>query len=426
MSISSLPPSSSPSPAVTSDARPYPFLVAPALPDDPVGIYLHIPFCAHICPYCDFNTYSGQEALIPRYVAAMEREIARQGDGLRGPQAATIYIGGGTPSLLDPADIARLIEACRQHFAVMPGAEITMEANPNSFNEERATGYLEAGVNRLSLGVQTQHRRGLRVLGRQHEGSDAAAAFAAARSAGFTNINLDLIFGWPGQTAEIWRNDLETVLSWPGASGSGLTGPEHLSLYSLIVEPGTPMADAVARGILKVPDDDATADLYELAIEVLAERGYVHYEIANWTRSPELASQHNAIYWRNGHYPGIGAGAYGRVGTARAFQHMRPIDFIEAVERGEAPISNTEELDPATAIGETMMVGLRLLLTGIDAEAFRQRHGHDLEAVYGPTVRRHVDLGLIERTATGIRLTRRGMMLANDVAAGYLDPDLPD
>jgi oxygen-independent coproporphyrinogen-3 oxidase len=391
-----------------------------------VGIYLHIPFCAHICPYCDFNTYSGQDALIPRYVAAMEREIARQGEVLQGPVAATISIGGGTPSLLEPSQIARLIAACRQHFTVLPDAEITMEANPNSFDAERATGYLAAGINRLSLGVQTQDHRGLRVLGRQHEASDAAAAFAAARLAGFTNINLDLIFGWPGQTSEMWRNDLETVLAWPGPSWVGQTGPDHLSLYSLIVEPGTPMADAVARGILKVPDDDAAADLYEFAIAFLAERGYAHYEIANWARSPELASRHNAIYWRNGTYLGIGAGAYGRVGSERILQHLRPIDFIRAVERGEAPVSNVETLDETTAIGETMMVGLRLLLTGVDAGACRRRHGYDLETIYGETIQRHIDLGLVERTASGIRLTYRGMLLANNVAADYLAPTLPD
>lgn len=394
-------------------------IVSPARLDDPIGVYLHIPFCGHICSYCDFNTYAGQESLIPRYVDAMEAEIARQAALLGGPAAATVYIGGGTPSLLTPAQIGRLVTACRDAFVVLPDAEISMEANPNSFDEARAAGYLRAGVNRLSMGVQTQHRRGLRVLGRQHEASDAASAFAAARRAGFTNINLDLIFGWPGQTLEIWREDLETLLNWSGAAGSP-SGPDHFSLYSLIVEPGTPMAEAVTRGVFTVPDDDVSADLYETAIDRLAAAGFVHYEVANWSRDTDHASRHNVIYWQNGDFAGIGAGAFGTLRGQRIMQHLRPLAFIEAVEQGLSPVSNTEAIDPATAMSETMLLGLRLLRTGVDAGAFAHRHGLSLMAAYGGEIDLAIDRGLVQRTTNGVRLTHQGLMLSNDVTAEFV------
>jgi oxygen-independent coproporphyrinogen-3 oxidase len=388
--------------------------MAPLPPGAPLGLYLHIPFCAHICPYCDFNTYAGQDALIPRYVAALEREIVRVGEQLEGRTAATIFFGGGTPSLLPAEEIGRLLSACRAAFAVDPEAEITLEANPNSVDGAYFAGLLNAGVNRLSLGVQTLQRRGLRHLGRQHEAEDALAAYRAARAAGFANISLDLIFGWPGHAIESWRDDLDRVLAWPDG------GPEHLSLYSLIVEPGTPLADGVHRGIITVPDDDQTADLYELAIERLGSAGWRHYEIANWARRPELASQHNAIYWKNGDYAGLGAGAHGCIAGRRIMNHLLPLTYIEAIEAGANAESNVEELSAQTAMGETMMLGLRLLNEGIDDEAFHARHVSSLKDVFGPTIDELAAIGLLERRPGNVRLTHRGMMLANDVCARFL------
>jgi len=315
--------------------------------------------------------------------------------------------------LLPVDGIGRLVTACRDAFALTPDAEVTMEANPTSVDEHYFAGLLGAGVNRLSLGVQTQHRRGLRTLGRNHEAAEAATAYAAARAAGFRNISLDLIFGWPGQTPKILEADLATVLGWNPS-------PEHLSCYSLIVEPGTPMADAVTRGILRVPDDDAAADLYELTMSLLSEAGYTHYEVANWAREPDLASRHNQIYWRNGDYIGAGAGAHGFVSGARTMQHLLPSAFIAAVGRNEPPVSNVETIEPATAIGETMMLGLRLLDEGVEDAAFLARHGSTLEAVYGETIARLTELGLLERSSDRVRVTRRGLMLANDVSARFL------
>jgi oxygen-independent coproporphyrinogen-3 oxidase len=235
-------------------------VMAPLPPNAPIGLYVHVPFCAHICPYCDFNTYAGQESLIPRHLDATLRDLERQASSVEGRTAATLYFGGGTPSLVPPAGIGRIVALARERYGLTPDAEITLEANPNSVDEAYFAGLREAGVNRLSLGVQTLDRRGLRTLGRQHEAADAQAAFEAARRAGFDNISLDFIFGWPGQTLDSWRRDLAGVLAWDGS------GPEHLSLYSLIIEPGTPMFEAATRGILIPLDDDAAADLYETAI----------------------------------------------------------------------------------------------------------------------------------------------------------------
>jgi oxygen-independent coproporphyrinogen III oxidase len=391
--------------------------IAPLPIGAPLGLYIHIPFCSHICPYCDFNTYAGQDALIPRYVDALVSDIARQGRELDRRRAATIFFGGGTPSLLSGSDIARLIQACREAFDLPPDAEVTLEANPNSVDAPYFASLRDAGVNRLSIGVQTLHRRGLRTLGRQHEAADAKVALDAARAAGFANLSLDLIFGWPGQTLDDWRRDLDTILSWDNA-------PEHLSLYSLIVEPGTPMADAVTRGILSVLDDDATADLYELAIARMAEAGWVHYEVANWARPSSngepLASQHNLIYWQNGEYAGFGAGAHARGGTQRTMNHLLPKTYIDAIESARPGWSNVESLAPTVQMGETMMLGLRLLQDGIDSAAFATRHQITLDEAYGETIAEMVSLGLMERTTHGVRLTSRGLMVANDVCVRFL------
>ncbi|MCA9834352.1 MAG: radical SAM family heme chaperone HemW [Thermomicrobiales bacterium] len=389
-------------------------IVAPAGADDPIGIYIHVPFCAHICPYCDFTTYAGKESLIPAYVDALITEIERRAGEARGRSAATIYLGGGTPSLLAPEQIARILATIQSRLTVLPDAEVTMEANPNGLNRDHLEGYLSAGVNRLSIGAQTLDRRGLRTLGRQHESTDVLAAVAMAREVGFERINLDFIFGWPGQTRESWQRDLQQIVAL------GDAGPDHLSLYSLIIEPGTPYADAQARGILHMPDDDFTADLYEDAIRILADVGWTHYEIANWSRSAEGYSRHNAIYWQHGDYLGLGAGAFGTMDGARVMNQLLPERYISEINADLLPQSNTEVLDEETARGETMMLGLRLLVDGIDAEAFRRRHGVALDACFGEQIMRMTGLGMMESTPTGVRLTTRGMMLANSVVTEFL------
>ncbi len=400
--------------------------MAPLPNDAPIGIYIHIPFCRHICPYCDFNTYHGLDPLIPRYADALVQDIAAarhtgrgrgatpDSQGTNSPAAQTIYFGGGTPSLLEPEQIGRILVACRNTYDLDSNAEITLEANPNGLDERWFAAVRETGVNRLSIGAQTFDRKGLRILGRQHEASDVVSAVAAARRAGFDNISLDLIFGWPGQRLDRWQDDLDTILAFPGGP------PEHCSLYSLIVEPGTPMADAVTRGVLTVVDDDTAADFYETAIDVLGGAGWMHYEIANWAREPRFESRHNLVYWRNGAYAAFGAGAHGRIGDERFMNHLKPLTYIESVESGRSPHSNTEFLPAELQMGETMMLGLRLLEEGITAPEFETRHAVSLIQHFGRQIDELTALGLLDWDGSRLRLTARGTLLANDVCARFL------
>jgi len=389
---------------------------APAQVDDDFGVYVHIPFCSHICPYCDFNTYAGQSARIPAYVEAVTRETPLWAKQFEGRSAVSVFFGGGTPSLLEPVHIKTILAACKSAFELPPRAEITIEANPNNLDEKYCSDLLDAGVTRLSIGAQTLDRRGLRLLGRLHEAEHVAGAVAAARGAGFDNVSLDLIYSWPGQTLHQWSSDLNQVLG--GEVGS--RPPDHLSLYGLIVEPGTPMADAVQRGILTPVDDDMAADFYELATTVLTDAGWFHYEIANWASSPQTASRHNAIYWRNGDYAGIGAGSHGHVRNRRSMNQPAPGRYIAALERGERVVTNIEEIDERTAMGETMMLGLRLLEDGVSAQSFAQRHGVSLFEQFEPQIVRLKSHGLLEVDDRRVRLTPRGALLANSVCAEFL------
>lgn len=331
--------------------------------------------------------------------------------------AGSIFLGGGTPSQLDSAQVAQIIAACRATFDLATDVEITAEANPNDLSDQFCADMREAGVNRLSIGAQTLDHRGLRVLGRLHEAEDVGRAVSAARHGGFENISLDFIYGWPGQTAQGWRTDLERVLG----GELGHSTPEHLSLYELIVEPGTPMADAVARNILSPVDPDVAADFTELAVELLAEAGWLHYEIANWSRDRSVVSRHNAIYWRNGDYAGVGAGAHGHVAASRTMNQPSPRRYIETVNSGQSPVTNVEQIDADTAMSETMMLGLRLLSDGVEAKSFHRRHGVALLDQFGIEIRRLQQQGLLECGNDRVRLTGRGAMLANSVCAEFLD-----
>ncbi len=385
----------------------------------PMGIYIHIPFCSHICPYCDFATYAGKEALIPRYVDALATDLARQAEAVRDREIVSIFIGGGTPSLLDGDQMLTILNACREHYRLDGDCEISVETNPNSVDADKLAAWRAAGVNRLSIGAQTLDRKGLRRLGRQHEAEDVHAALAAARDSGFDRVSVDLIFGWPSQTLESWRNDLETLLASP-------VGPNHLSLYSLIVEPGTPYADMQTRGILPIPDDDATADMYELAVDVLRDAGWTHYEIANWTRDPDHWSRHNALYWQHGDYLGVGAGAHGHLDGTRTMNHLLPETWMAAVTDGATTVSNTETIDRETSVTETVLMGLRLLTTGIADAGFAARHGVSLRSLAGEEIDRMMEIGLIEPTVDGIRLTERGALLSNEVIARLTDFELAE
>jgi oxygen-independent coproporphyrinogen-3 oxidase len=389
-----------------------------------VGLYVHVPFCRRKCLYCDFNSYAGLEALHAPYVAALTAEmawLARRGEW----QADTVFIGGGTPTALPLSLLAQVLDAARRNFRPPSDAEITVEANPGAVDEAYLAGLRAAGANRLSLGAQSFDDDELRLLGRIHTVAEIEAVFLAARRAGFHNVSLDLIYGLPAQSLAHWQTSLERALA---------LSPEHLSLYSLTVEEGTPFAERVARGDLPSPDDDLAAEMYELAEEALEGAGYLHYEISNWARetfpNSQFVCRHNVTYWRNGAYLGVGAGAHSSWSGRRWRNLLSPRDYAARMaegEGGEAPwqsrvVADVEVIGEALAMGETMMLGLRLLEEGVSLADFAARFGRSLPDVYPDELTVLQAAGLLEQRPDRVRLTRRGRLLGNQVFARFL-PD---
>lgn len=367
-----------------------------------IAIYVHIPFCVQRCPYCDFATVAGQDALIPRYVSAVLRELACA--PMRGREVATVYFGGGTPTYLPETDIAELLDAIGTAFRFSPKAEISFEANPASSDRSRFASLRGAGFNRASIGVQSFDEYTLRRLDRAHTAADGMSAVEYARSAGFDNIGIDLIFGVPGQTDRQWRADLDRAIS---------LGIEHVSAYNLTIEDGTRFGDMQARGTLRLPSEDARAAMYEDAIATLTSAGYEHYEVSNFAR-PDRRCRHNMAYWTDVEYLGFGAAAASYVGGARTVNEKGPARYIARIESGLPAAELSEALDMPTRLREALMLGLRLR-DGIDRLALRRRFGADAVDALEPRVRDLTSRGLLERTETAVRLTHRGLMLADTV-----------
>lgn len=390
-------------------------------------LYLHIPFCHRRCSYCDFNTYANMEHRIAAYVDALCSELQMLRDYLPplpiSAEAAalrpSIFFGGGTPSMLSPRQIERILRAAA---AIVPlaAAEISLEANPGTvLGHDYLRDLRVLGINRLSMGVQSLHDPTLRMLGRIHTAAEARAGYEDARRVGFESINLDFIFGLPGQDLAEWRATLQEVITWD---------VDHFALYSLILEESTPLYAQVTAGRLRVPDDDLTGAMYELAMELLGNAGYRHYEISNWVRShpadrpdapPRLACQHNLAYWLNSDYLAAGAGAHGHVFPQR-YANLRPIDgYIAAVQAGHRPIAETIPLTKADLAAETMFMGLRLDI-GVSFSHFAARVGHALTDIYGPTLTDLSAQGLITIENERVRLTERGRMMGNQVFAHFV------
>lgn len=386
-------------------------LAVPLPEDAPPGLYVHIPFCRYVCPYCDFNVYAGQSDLIPDYIDAVATELALLASAHPTPNGvATLFIGGGTPSLLSATQVARIIGAAADTVGIAPGAEITMESNPDNLSIEYCRALLDAGINRLSIGVQSMQQPGLKVLGRLHGAAGATRAYGDARAAGFDNISLDFIYGWPGQTSVQLDDDIDTIIEWD---------VDHVSLYALIVEQGTPLSTAVRRGQLLPVDDDTVAGFYDHIVERLGPR-FEHYEISNWSRDEKRRSIHNQIYWQNGHYFGAGAGAHSYLGNTRASNVRLPARYIETVTSGQLPVAFEERIDDDLAAGETMMLGLRLLRDGVSASAFERRHGVSLRDRYGDLIDRFTGMQLLEFQNDRLRLSPQGAMVSNSVLAEFL------
>jgi putative oxygen-independent coproporphyrinogen III oxidase len=369
------------------------------------GIYMHWPYCAHICPYCDFNVYRARGVDNAALIAAIEKDIASHAARFGARTAQSLFFGGGTPSLLRGAEIARLIDAAARAFTLATDCEITLEANPEDsalFAEQAA-----AGVNRFSIGVQALDDTALKALGRRHDAESALRAVDSAAATG-QRLSIDLIYAREGQSVEAWGAELKRALALP---------VEHVSLYQLTIEPETAFARRVARGQLTPPGMDAAAVMYEATQENCEAAGFFGYEISNHARGNAARSKHNAIYWRSGDWIGIGPGAHGRVtheGARYALEaQRRPADYIDAVaERGLGWINETT-LSPEERADEMLMMGLRIA-EGVDLARVEALRGRELNRAALAWL---VEQGLVEHANGHVRLTRDGRLLANKVAA---------
>ena len=395
-------------------------------PPGEMGLYVHIPFCHTKCPYCDFNTYAGIEALMPGYMAALAKEIRRWGALLGSPQVNTIFFGGGTPSYVPRQSISDTLDAVREAFPVSADAEITIEANPGDLLVGDLESLLESGVNRLSIGVQSLDDSLLQLLGRRHTSDEAVAAFREVRRAGFDNVSIDLMYGLPYQSLDQWRDTLARAME---------LSPEHMSLYCLTLEGGTPMERQVSLGELPEPDPDLAADMYGLAEEALADAGYRHYEISNWA-IPGLESRHNLTYWLNRPYLGVGPGAHSYIADCRFYNISSPREYIGRLRDADADASTAHDVSPAALqrmptvasvevidrrleMAETMMMGMRLD-HGVSLQAFRERFGEELQSAYGNQVDELARLGLVELRDGALRLTGNGRLLGNEVFSRFV------
>jgi oxygen-independent coproporphyrinogen III oxidase len=418
----------------------------------PVSLYVHIPYCVQKCGYCDFNSYVGsQPSEQEGYVRALLKEMAQWAERpeLSGVPVPTVFVGGGTPTMLEGHLLAAVIEGTRRHFALEPGAEVTTEANPGTVDVagEKLARAFAAGANRVSFGVQARQPHLLQRLGRIHTPDQVEQAVAAARQAGFRNINLDLMYGLPGQTPAEFRDTVAWALS---------LGPTHISTYSLIVEEGTPFFVDHEAGRLTLPPEEAEEEMFAEGKAMLEAAGFEHYEVSNFAL-PGYRSRHNQVYWRNQPYLGLGCGAHsflelkaplpnlgalrprltasrvqggaavetapGEPGQRYRFWNLKtPVAYREALERGDWPVEAGEVITPAGEIAETMIMGLRLL-EGVREADFANRFGRPIDGVYGLALARLQGLGLLERTDGHVRLTLRGLRLGNQVWQEFLEPE---
>jgi len=373
-----------------------------------IGIYLHIPFCAAICNYCNFNRGLLDGPLKTRYVDALVAEIGAAAEP--GTAADTIFFGGGTPSLLEPDEVGRILQACRRSFAVTADAEITLEANPETVDERRLAGFRAAGVNRLSFGVQSFRDEELARLGRLHTADTARRALEAARAAGVDNVSLDLMMWLPGQSVEAWLSSVDALIA---------CGPAHASLYLLEIYPNAPLRDEMARGGWSVAPDEDAAAMYLEAMARLDAAGYAQYEISNVAR-PGRQSRHNLKYWQDGEWAGFGCGAHSTRGDRRWRNVSGTGDYVARLERGDA-VRIDEVVRPRDErAGEAIFMGLRLT-DGVDLRALRGAYGLDVWNDYGTELAPFVEAGLLlHRPGERLALTRDGMLVANEIMMVFI------
>ena len=365
---------------------------------DNFGVYIHVPFCASRCGYCDFNTYTPTEVDTSHatYLKALGRELELAAASTELPEADTVFIGGGTPSLLGAEGLGRILGMVREHIGIRPGAEITTESNPESTSPAYFEGLLGHGFTRVSLGMQSASAPVLKVLDRRHTPGRATAAAREALAAGFEHVNLDMIYGTPTETEDDVRATLDAILG---------AGVDHVSAYSLIVEDGTAMSRKIRRGELPPPQEEAYASRYELIADTLEAAGYGWYEVSNWAKEGGEC-RHNLLYWRGGSWWGAGPGAHSTVGTSRFYNVKRPERYAETLAAGELPVAETEEITPEIRHFEEVMLGLRL------------REGVRRDSVKGD-VDKHARAGLIT-VGERIAVTDKGRLLVDGIVTDLL------
>ncbi|HDI59360.1 MAG TPA: radical SAM family heme chaperone HemW [Desulfobacteraceae bacterium] len=377
------------------------------MPSPPAGIYIHLPFCLRKCLYCDFYSEVGTEERRRCFLAALRQELLLRAD--RGLAADSLYFGGGTPSLFAPTQLGGLIDGIGASFHLSGDSEITLEANPGTVTRSTLQGFRAAGVNRLNLGIQSFNDQNLAFLGRVHDARAARRAMDNARAAGFEDIGLDLIYGLPGQDPVSWQADLQAALE---------AAPAHLSCYMLTYAPGTPLNAARIAGRIHPLPEAAVADLFEITVQMLTERGFVHYEIANFARagSPPSWSRHNRKYWNQAPYLGFGPAAHSFDGSRRSWNHADLDAYLEALENSHLPPGGEEILTREQQMIEAVFLGLRQI-AGIDVRKFEADFGVEFDAVFGPALADLAEAGLALREAGFCRLTRRGLLVADAAAA---------
>lgn len=377
------------------------------LADPGFGIYVHVPFCARRCNYCDFNTYEGLDALHEPYVEALVREVQRWPGAAR--RATSLFFGGGTPTMLEPAQLGRVLVAVQARFGLAGDAEVTVEVNPETVTEATFGALLDAGFNRFSIGVQSLAPQVLERLGRTHSASGALEALAAARRAGAEDLSADLIYGSPWESEEDWTRTVEGIID---------AGVDHVSAYALTIEEHTPLHTLIATGRAPDVDPDVQASRHQVAGELLVSAGYERYEVSNWAR-PARASRHNVLYWSAGDYLGFGAGAHAHLAGRRWWSQRLPRDFIAAVRDGRSTEAGSETLSAEQRGPEALMLGLRLV-SGIDTDAFPDRFGGACLEERAGIVSDLVAAGLLEADGGRLRIPESQTMVANDIICRLL------
>ncbi|KUL17107.1 Oxygen-independent coproporphyrinogen-III oxidase-like protein YqeR [Bacillus paralicheniformis] len=372
--------------------------------------YIHIPFCEHICHYCDFNKFFIQSQPVDEYLRSLEKEMANSMEAAGHPELKTIFIGGGTPTSLSAAQLERLLDSI--HRVLKPSeslAEFAVEANPDDLSAEKLDVLKAAGVDRLSFGVQTFEDELLKKIGRVHEQKDVLVSFERARNAGFDNISLDLMFGLPGQTIGHFASSLDTALA---------LGAEHYSVYSLIVEPKTVFYNLMKKGRLHLPPQDQEAEMYELVMRKMEEAGIGQYEISNYAKKG-YESKHNLTYWNNEEYFGLGAGAHGYINGERTVNAGPVKHYIDLIEQSGFPYKEKHRVTKNEQIEEEMFLGLRKT-AGVDKEHFFQKYGRTVDDLFPKVLRSLEETGLIVNTSNNVFLTHNGKLLGNEVFQAFL------